>query len=84
MVDRRVGLDDVVDRVAVRRGDRALDGADDPGRHRAVETEGIADRDHRVADRDLIRVPERERSQRARARVDLEHGQITRRIAADD
>ena len=51
-VDRRVGLDRVGDREAVRGVDLALDGGDDPRRRRAVEAEGVADRDHRVADLD--------------------------------
>ena len=84
VVDRRVGLDDVVDRVAVRCGDRALDRADDPGGNRAVETERVADRDDGVAHLRRVGVAERERRQRARARVDLEDGEVARRIGADD
>src|SRR3954453_15677198 len=49
-VDRRVGLDHVVDREAVRRLDLALERRDDARGHRPVETERIADRDHRIAD----------------------------------
>ena len=54
VVDRRVGLDHVVDREAVRRLDRALEGADDAGRDGALEPERVADRDDRVADLDLV------------------------------
>ena len=50
VVDRGVGLDHVVDRVAVRRLDCALEGADDARRDGAVEAERVADRDDRVAD----------------------------------
>ena len=60
-VDRRVGLDDVLDREAVGRGDAALQGGDDAGGQRAVEAERVADRDRRVAD---LRRPS---SRRARA-----------------
>ena len=60
-VDRGVGLDDVVDREAVGRGDLALQRADDADRERAVEAERVADRVRRVADLDAARVAERER-----------------------
>src|SRR5207247_8391410 len=50
LVDGRVGLDHVVDRVRVRRLDHALEGADDPGRHRPLEPEWVPDRAYRIAD----------------------------------
>src|SRR3954467_9564754 len=59
-VDGRVGLDDVVDRVAVGRADLALQGGHDAGGQRAVEPEGIADRERRVADLDVVGVAERQ------------------------
>ena len=46
-VDRRVGLDHVVDREAVRRLDRAPEAGDDPLGGGAVEPERVADRDRR-------------------------------------
>ena len=64
VVDRGVGLDHVVDRVAVRRLDGALEGTDDAGRDGALEAERVADRDDRVAHLDLRRVGEREGRQR--------------------
>ena len=49
-VDRRVGLDDAGDRVAVGRLDVAVEGGDDARGQRAGEAEGRADRDRRLAD----------------------------------
>ena len=84
-VDRRVGLDHVIDGIAVRRGDRALlDSADDPGSRRAREPERVADRDDGVSDTHDARVPEHERRQAARARLDPEHGDVGGRIATDE
>src|SRR4029078_3758939 len=85
VVERGVGLDDVIDRVlAVGRGNHALQGADDAGRGRPIEAEGVPDRDHRVADVHVVRVSEREGRERARVNVDLEHGYVVRRIGPDD
>ena len=84
LVQRGVGLDDVVDRVRVRSLDDALERADDPGGDRALEAEGVADRDDRVADADGVRVAEHERRQGARVRVDLQHRDIGGRVDADD
>ncbi len=67
-VDRRVGLQDVVDREAVGRRDLALQRGDHAGRQRAFEVERVADRVHRVADLSGARVAERERVQRQRRR----------------
>ena len=55
LVDRRVGLDDVLDLEVVGRVDDALQRRDDPGRGGALEAEGVADRDHRVAHRQARR-----------------------------
>ena len=57
VVDRRVGLDDVVDGEAIRGRDEALQGAHDARGRGAVEAEGIADRDDRVADFDASESP---------------------------
>ena len=45
-----VGFDDLVDRVPVRGGDVALEGADDARRDAPLQAEGIPDGDDRVAD----------------------------------
>ena len=69
-----------VDRQRVRRLDLTLHRADDARRERAREAERVADRVDRVADRDGVGVAERQRRQRARVRVDLQHGDVGRRI----
>ena len=84
LVQGGVGLDHVVDRVAVRRADDALERAHDPGRDGAVVAERVADRDHRVADADGVGVAERQRRQRPRVRVDLQHRDVGRGVGADD
>ena len=68
VVQRGVGLDRVLDREVVRRGERPVDRADDPGGHRARVAEGIADRDDGVADLRVVRVAPDERRERARVR----------------
>ena len=83
-VDRGVGLDDVVDRLGVRRLDAALERAHDPGGDGARVAERIAERDHGVADADAVGVPERERLERTRFGADLQHRDIRRRIGPDD
>ena len=82
-VDRRVGLDDVVDREPVRRLDESLECADDARRHRAVEAEGIADRDHRVTDAYGVGVAHGERSERARRGLDAEDCEVGGRVGPD-
>ena len=62
VVDRRVGLDRIVDREAVRRLHLAMESADDAGRDRLLEPERAADRHDAVADPELGRVAEAERS----------------------
>ena len=54
-VDRRVGLDHVVDRHPVGGLDFTLQGGDDAAGHGPLQVEGVADRDHRVADFHLRR-----------------------------
>ena len=68
VVDRRVGLDRVRDREPVGCLDVAPDGAHDPGGHRAVEPERVADRVDRVAGLRRRRAVERERVERRRRR----------------
>src|SRR4029079_4374396 len=71
-VDGGVGLDIAVIRP---RGDVAVLGRDDTGRHRAAEAERIADRDHPVAEAQLVGVAELYGDQRLR-RLDLQHGEV--------
>src|SRR5207247_1072951 len=49
-IERDVRLDDVVDESPGGAAQRAAEGAHDAGRHRRLEPEGIADRDHELAD----------------------------------
>src|SRR5581483_4933415 len=84
VVDRRVGLDRVLDRGVVRRGDLAPEGADDPAGDGVVEPERVADRDDAVADLDLVGVAERDRVEPARQRVDLDHREVRRGVLADE
>ena len=84
MVDRRVGLDGVVDREVVGRGHLAVQGADDAGGDRLLETEGTADGDDVVADGDLPRIAERQGEELRRRRVHLEDSQVGRGIGSDD
>ena len=84
-VDGRVGLDDVVDREAVRRRDRALlHGTDDAGGGGPVEPERIPDRDDRIADPHVVGVTELQRRQAAGTRLDPEDGDVGGGICADD
>ena len=83
-VDRRVGLQDVVDREAVGRRDLALKRRDHARRQRPFQVEGVADRVDRVADLGGARVAERERVQGQAVRVDAQHGEIVGGVLADD
>jgi hypothetical protein len=57
--------------------------AHDPGGHRAIEPERVADRVRGIADGDVVRVVERERVQRVRRRLDADDGHVGRRVGAD-
>ena len=48
-IERRVGLDHVLDQPADLRAQRAAERRDDAGRHRGVEAERVADRDRDLA-----------------------------------
>ena len=63
-----------------RRLDRALQRADDARRDRALEPERVADRDHRVADLDVLGVAELDRGERACVGVDLEQRDVGRLV----
>ena len=74
--DRRVGLDQPVERPAVLGDDRAVDGRHDPERHRrlAVEVEGEPDRQHLVTQPDFGGRGERDR--REVVGVDAQQGEV--------
>ena len=83
-VERRVGLDDVLDeaaRTTVTRGHRPAEGRDDAGGHGPGEAERVADGDDQLPDPQPGGVTERRRDRRA---VDADDGQVGQRIATDD
>ena len=84
VVDRGVGLDRVVDRELVQRLHLAVECADDAARHGLLEAERAADRNDRITDLHARRVPEADRMEDRRRRVDLDHGEVGRRVGADD
>ena len=82
-IDRRVGLEHL-GVARLRYGERALDRADDPDRHRMRQPERIADRHHPVAREDLARITElhlRERMVRFLGQLDKRA--VGQGIAAD-
>ena len=84
-VQRRVGLDDVLDEPArppVARRHRPAERRDHARRHRAREPERVPDRDDELADLQARCVAERRRTELALGRAD--HGEIAERIAPDD
>ena len=85
-IDGGVGLNEVLDAALVAVGEvqRAALCADDSLRHgeREVLAERVADREHPFAHARRITVAERCRRQSGR--VDLQHGDVGRRIGADD
>src|SRR5262245_22958949 len=84
-VDRRVGLDDLVDLGAVGRADVAPEAGDDPRGRGPVEAERVADGDGGVADLHAARVGERERVDVRRVgRRDLQDRQVGGRVRAED
>ena len=81
VVDRGVRLDRAG--IAARQVDPVLDGTDDADGRGAAERERVADRDHGVTDLHEVGVAERQRDQRAGVGVDLEDGDVGRRVLAD-
>ena len=84
-VERRVGLDDVLDEPAgsaVARRERPAEGADDAGRHAAGEAERVADRDDELADPQPVGVAERRGGELAAGRAD--DREVRERVATDD
>ena len=61
----------------------ATEGAHDPGGHRVLEPEGIADGNHPLPHAELVRIAELDGNQ-VRGAVDLDERDIRLRIAADD
>ncbi len=83
-VDGRVGLDHVADGDAPCPLDLPPDRADDAGRERVIEAEGVTDRDRLLPDLDvrLLRGDLDGDEQLLRG-VDLEHGDVLARLDAD-
>ncbi len=81
-IERRVGLQHVVEQAAGLRAHRAAERADDAGGHRVLEAERAADRDRHLPDAHARRVAEAD--PREVARRHLEHGEVRVRIVADD
>ena len=79
LIDRRVGLEIIVVGAGI---DIAVARRDDAGRHRAAETERIADRDDPVADAHLVAVAEFRGLQRL-VRLHAQHCDVDFRIGAD-
>src|SRR6266550_7723476 len=84
VIDCGVSLDRVVDRELVQRLDLAVERAHDAARDGLLETERAANRNDRVTDLHARRVPEADRMEDRRRRVDLDHGEVRRRVGADD
>src|SRR5207302_5981035 len=78
-IDRGVGLNEVLEAVGV--DPRARQAADDPRGHGVLQTEGIADRHHEVADLGLGGVAERDLRQALG--LDLENRDVGVRVAPD-
>ncbi len=74
----------MVDGEAVRRPDLALERAHDAGGDGALEPERVADRHHRLADLDVVRVGESQRRERLRVDVDLQEREIGGGVGAHD
>src|SRR5262249_25402985 len=80
-IDGGVGLDEIFVGGHADPGPRG--GGDDAGGHRAIETEGVSDRDHPLADAQAVGVAELGYRQRSGG-IDLEHGEVGLYVAADE
>ena len=80
-VDGRVGLDEILEGRHAELA--AARGADDALRDRLRQADGIADGQHDVADAQPVGMPERH-DRHVGLEVELQHGQVRVRIAADD
>ena len=84
VVDRRIRLDRVRDREVVRRRHLTVKRADDAARDRPLEAERATHREDRVSDADRTRVGDAKRREQALRRIDPDHGEVGRRIGADE
>ena len=80
MIDRRIDLDEIVERPAMQV---AAARRDDAGGDRGADTERIAYRQHLVAGHQLVGIAPFDGRQRL-ARLDLEHRQIVLGVVADE
>ena len=80
-IERRVGLEHVVDQPARAGPERSAQGADDAGGDRALEAVRVADRQGELADAHLLRVAQRGRDEVPG--VDADHGQVGLGVVAD-
>ncbi len=84
-VERRVGLDHVVDQAAGHRAQRTPQRAHDTRRNAALKAQRVADRDHQLTHAQRFGVSERSNLERSIpcTRRHAQHRQIRRRILAD-
>ena len=84
-IDRRIGLDHVADAHAAGALHFAAERADDAGGHGVVEAEGIANRDHLLADFELLRlVRQLHGNQQVRRSLDPKHRNVLARLDPHD
>ena len=79
-VDGGVGLDGFVQQTALLVFERTLQRADDAGGQGALEAEGVADGQHFLADLQAAGIPQWERGQASRARINSQHRQVGQRV----
>jgi hypothetical protein len=75
-LDGGIGLDHVADGHAAGRLNLASEGGDDAGGQRLVETERIADREHRLADLEVSGIADHDGRQKVGWSVDMEYGKV--------
>ena len=83
MIDRSVGLDDVIDDSTIGRLNRTAKRTDDAGCHCAIQTKRVADSEDLLSDLKSLRRAQRNRRQ-ARACIDLNDGQVIVGIRSDN
>ena len=83
-IDRRVGLQDAAHLSPLLRAQCTADRANHAGGDRALEAEGVANGDGELAYPHAARVGEGDRAwSQARGQIDLDDGQVSGRVAAD-
>ena len=82
-IDDGAGLDEVAEVLLAAQGDLAGGGRDDARGDGAAETEGVADRDHRLAEHDVTGAAELG-GREALVRDDLEDGDVVLLVGADE